>query len=71
MNNGKPQNGIDAQRLAGQKPDKVRQEIVFPVATLDDVLASIRRAGGTGELKINFRNGQARGEAKWAGVVKE
>lgn len=71
MTNGKLQNGIDTQRLAGEKPDKVEQSRVFPVRTLEDVLVSIRRAGGTGKLEINFRNGYARGEAKWQGFVKE
>lgn len=69
MENGKP-NGIDAQRLAGQH-EKREATHVFPVRSLDDVLSSIRRAGGTGKLEIHFKNGHARGEAKWNGFVKE
>lgn len=69
MHNGKP-NGIDAERLAGDKPAKAHDNRQFPVASLDDVLHEIRRAGGTGKLEINFRNGHARGEAKWRGFSK-
>jgi hypothetical protein len=56
--------------LAGQAPDKQPNNKVFPVATLEDVLAQIRRVGGTGKLEINFKNGHARGDAKWLGVGK-
>jgi len=65
---GKP-NGFS--HLAGAKPDKVADDRSFPVRTLEDVLSQIRRAGGTGKLEIHFRNGHARGEAKWQGVVRE
>ena len=65
MTNGKPPHDRD------YKVNKVPDEKVFPVDTLDDVLASIRRAGGTGKLEINFKNGHARGEAKWSGVVRD
>lgn len=51
---------------AGSKP-KVPTRTQFPVTSLEGVLAEIRRAGGTGKLEINFRNGHARGEAKWQG----
>lgn len=57
--------------LAGRVPDKEPNNQVFPVRTLEDVLAQIRRVGGTGKLEINFRNGQARGDAKWMGVGKQ
>jgi hypothetical protein len=69
--NGKP-NGIDTARtLAGEKPAKVHQEKQFAVSSLGDVLSEIRRAGGTGKLEINFKNGHARGEAKWRGFSRE
>lgn len=58
------QNETNGKRV----PDKK----VFPVRSLEDVLASIRRTAGTGKLEINFRDGQARGDAKWRGsVVRE
>lgn len=61
--NGKP--GV-AGRLAGEKPNGWEKR-VFPVTSLADVLREIHRAGGTGRLEIHFKDGQARGEARWLG----
>lgn len=68
--NGKP--AFDSQVLAGtDRYNKTLKDRHFPVNSLEDMLTQIRRAGGTGKLEINFKNGQARGEAKWRGFVKE
>ena len=67
MENGKPNNGIDVQKLTGQKEHERRH---FPVSSLDDVLKEVRRLGGTGTLEINFRDGKARGDAKWRGFIQ-
>lgn len=66
-----PEPPVDANILAGQQTAKVEDKRQFPVNSLNDVLSEIRRAGGTGKLEINFKNGHARGEAKWQGFVKE
>lgn len=60
----------EISKLVGRRQEKVPEERAFPVKTLADVLAEIRRVGGTGKLEIHFKNGQARGDAKWNGVVK-
>lgn len=67
--NGKPM--TSASTLAGDDHVKVPDKRQFPVNSLQDILAEIRRAGGTGKLEIHFKNGHARGEAKWNGVVKQ
>lgn len=69
MENGKPP-PIDTQRLAGDKPEKRFEQRQFPVASIEDVLREIHRAGGTGKIEINFKNGRARGDAKWRGFSR-
>jgi hypothetical protein len=69
--NGQNGKGASSNTLAGQKADKVFQQRQFPIRSLDDVLTEIRRAGGTGKLEINFKDGQARGDAKWKGYGHE
>lgn len=62
---------ISAETLAGQsKNNKAPTQRQFPVDTLDGVLREIRRTSGTGKLEIHFRNGHARGDAKWEGFNK-
>lgn len=51
----------------GKVPDKRN----FPVNTLSEILIEIKRQGGTGCLEIHFRNGSARGEAKWNGFFNK
>lgn len=69
MQNGKPD--FSADTLAGTPKDKRFDQRHFPVNSLEDMLGEIRRAGGTGKLEINFKNGHARGEAKWRGYTRE
>lgn len=73
MQNGNGKDPAKSQILAGTAgtpKDKSFGERQFPVQSLDDVLSEIRRAGGTGKLEINFKNGQARGDAKWRGFSR-
>lgn len=70
MDNGTPK-PASADTLAGDKTQKTFDKRNFAVSSLDDVLREIRRAGGTGKLEINFRNGYARGDAKWRGYTRE
>jgi hypothetical protein len=70
MQNGKP-NKFNSDILAGTPKDKSFSERQFPVHSLEDVLGEIRRNAGTGKLEINFKNGYARGEAKWRGVSRK
>jgi hypothetical protein len=69
MANQKP---TDPTTLAGatSPSDKSLVEHTFPVRSMDEMLSAIRRAGGTGKLEVNFRNGHARGEAKWKGFSR-
>jgi hypothetical protein len=63
---------FSAETLAGKaKTDKVFDARAFPVNSLEGVLEQIRRTAGTGKLEIHFRNGHARGEAKWEGFSKD
>lgn len=59
--NGKPR---IAETLSGERKFDQRS---FPVSTLADVLREIHRNAGTGYLEIHFKDGQARGDAKWRG----
>ena len=72
MQNGNPKFNPQeiADSLAGTAKEKRFDQRQFPVKSLDDVLSEIRRAGGTGKLEINFKNGHARGDAKWRGFAR-
>lgn len=58
-----------AETLAGAK--KGFDQRTFPVSSIADILNEIRRAGGTGKLEVHFKNGHARGEAKWQGYTRQ
>lgn len=65
------ENKFNTGTLAGTPKEKQFERRQIPVKSLDDMLSEIRRAGGTGKLEINFKNGQARGDAKWRGFSRE
>lgn len=68
--NGNGKHPIQSLVPEGDRPQKAFESRQFPVTSLEDVLRDIRRAGGTGKLEINFKNGQARGGAKWEGYTR-
>lgn len=51
-------------------PDKTKHEIEFEASSMEAVINFIRQRSGTGQLKVNFKNGHARGVGKWDGFLK-
>jgi hypothetical protein len=60
-------NGNSLESLAGMTGVKVREEkrVQFPIASLDDALAAIRRLKGTGSLTVSFTDGGMQNVAEW------